>query len=354
MMHWDRITTATRPGSLLSCLASLIVIASVSACSGNERTASESRGEVAPGTERTFASPEAAGAALLAAAKSGDVNSLMAIFGPDSRTIVSSGDSVEDRNMRQSFVDRYTRMNRWRQDKAGNEILVIGPTNWLFPIPLTRNASGQWAFNTAAGKDEVLARRIGSGELTAMGVLSEMANAQQAYYSQFHQFAEHFVSDSGQRNGLYWSVPAGQQPSPLGSLANVADSLGYARTHRAQPQPFVGYFYKMLTAQGDAAKGGAKDYVADGKMTGGFAVLAWPVRYKESGIMTFMVARDGVIYQRDLGQRTSDSAAAITAFNPTSGWTVVLAPEPASTPGPQNPSRKQALQNAKVRPSTGL
>lgn len=338
---------------VLASLALVTLAATTSACSGSERTASESQGDVANGGQRTFASPEAAGAALFAAVKSGDQNALLAIFGPDSRTLVSSGDTVEDRDMLQSFVDRYTRMNRWRKDKAGDEILVIGPTNWLFPIPLSRNASGQWAFNTAAGRDEVLARRIGSGELTAIGVLSEVANAQETYFTQFHRFAERFLSDSGQQNGLFWSVAQGQNPSPLGSLADVAKTLGYGPTHSAQPQPFVGYFYRMLTAQGDAAKGGAKDYVVNGQMTGGFAVVAWPARYRNSGIMTFMVAKDGVIYQRDLGQWTTDSVAAIKTFNPTPAWAVVLAPEPASTSGGPNASRKDALQNAKVRPSTG-
>jgi hypothetical protein len=334
-------------------LAVLAVSATIYACSGGERTASESRGDVANGGQRAFASPEAAGAALFAAVKSRDQNALLAIFGPDSRTLVSSGDTVEDRDMLQSFIDRYTRMNRWRKDKTGNEILVIGPTNWLFPIPLSRNVSGQWAFNTAAGKDEVLARRIGSGELTAIGVLSEVANAQEAYYIQFHRFAQQFQSDTGQQNGLFWPVAQGQRPSPLGSLADVAKNLGYGPTHNAQPQPFVGYFYRILTAQGDAAKGGAKDYVVNGQMTGGFAVLAWPARYKNSGIMTFMVSKDGVIYQRDLGQWTTDSVAAIKAFNPTPGWGEVLAPDPTNAPSGPAASRKDALQNAKVSPSTG-
>ena len=334
-------------------LAALAVAVGICACRGSERTASESRGDVANGGQRTFASPDAAGAALFAAAKSGDQNALLAIFGPDGRTVVSSGDTVEDRTMLQSFIDRYTRMNRWRKDQAGNEILVIGPTNWLFPIPLSRTASGQWAFNTAAGRDEVLARRIGSGELTAIGVLSEVANAQEAYYIQFHRFAQQFLSDTGQQNGLFWPVAQGQRPSPLGSLADVAKDLGYGPTHTAQPQPFVGYFYRILTAQGEAAKGGARDYVVNGQMTGGFAVLAWPARYKNSGIMSFMVSKDGVVYQRDLGQWTTDSVAAIKAFNPTPGWAEVLAPDPTNAPSGPAASRKDALQNAKVSPSTG-
>ena len=184
-------------------------------------------------------------------------------------------------------------------------------------------------------------------------MLSEVANAQEAYFTQFHQFAQHFLSDSGQQDGLFWPVAQGQSPSPLGSLGDVAKALGYARTHSAQPQPFVGYFYRMLTAQGDAAKGGAKDYVVNGQMTGGFAVLAWPARYRNSGVMSFIVAKDGVIYQRDLGQWTTDSVAAIKTFNPTPAWAAVLTPEPASTSAGPNASRKDALQNAKVSPTTG-
>lgn len=308
------------------------VIVSVASC-GNRgtQTTGEKAGETAGnGGQKAFDSPAAAGAALFAAAKAGDQNELMAIFGPEGKDLVFSGDAVKDKDAMKSFVDDYTRMNRWDKRKSGDEVLLVGAGNSLFPIPLSKNADGKWAFNTAAGKDEVLARRIGNGELTAIGVLTEIANAQQEYFSQNHQFAVRFVSDEGQHNGLYWPVAEGQRPSPLGPLADLAKALGY--TGSDKPQPFNGYYFKMLTQQGDAAKGGAKDYEANGKLTGGFAVVAWPAKYRDSGIMTFIVGKDGVIYQRDLGEKTSEAAAATTAYNPGEGWTVVLAPESPNAP----------------------
>jgi hypothetical protein len=207
----------------------------------------------------------------------------------------------------------------------------------IFPNPLTQNSSGQWAFNTAAGKDEVLARRIGDGELTAIGVLTEIANAQQEYFSQTHQYAQKFVSDEDQHNGLYWPTAEGQRPSPLGPLADMAKAVGYSQA--SKDQAFNGYYYNILTRQGDAAKGGAKNYMVEGKMTSGFAVVAWPAKYRDSGIKTFVVGKDGTIYEKDLGGNTSN-AGAITAYNPGDGWTVVLAPESPNAPV-GSPSAKQ-------------
>ncbi|HEV2116454.1 MAG TPA: DUF2950 domain-containing protein [Terriglobales bacterium] len=303
-------------------MLALALVASLASCSKRETKAETATGKTA---QRTFASPVAAGDALFTAAKSGDQDALMAIFGSEGKDILFSGDAVKDKNTAQRFVNAYSRMNRWSKTASGEEILYVGADNFAFPIPLDQNASGQWAFNTAAGKDEVLARRIGDGELTAIGVLTEIANAQQEYFSQNHQFAQKFVSDEGQSNGLYWPVAQGQRPSPLGPLGDVAKALGYSHTDR--PQPFNGYYYKMLTQQGDTAKGGAKDYLRDGKLTGGFAVLAWPARYRDSGIMAFLVGNDGIIYEKDLGEKTSDAAGSIESYNPGEGWKVVLAPE---------------------------
>jgi hypothetical protein len=308
---------------ILTLLLALAFVVSLTSCKKRESTAAESAGgNVAP---KTFTSPAAAGAALFDAAKSGDQNALMAIFGSDGKDLVFSGDAVKDKDTMRLFVGAYSQMNRWSKSKSGKEILYIGSDNFAFPIPLGQNASGQWAFDTAAGRDEVLARRIGDGELTAIGVLTEVANAQQEYFSQNHQFAQKFVSDEGQHNGLYWPVAEGQRPSPLGPLADEAKALGYSQTDK--PQPFNGYYYKMLIQQGDTAKGGTKNYLAGGKLTGGFAVLAWPAKYRDSGIMSFLVGRDGVIYEKDLGEKTAEAAAAITAYNPGEGWKVVLAPE---------------------------
>ncbi len=291
-----------------------------------EKPAETASGDVA---QKSFASPAEAGAALFDAAKSGDQNALIAIFGSEGKDFLYSGDAVKDKNSMQHFVDEYSQMNRWSKRQSGEQILYIGADNFPFPIPLLQNASGQWIFDTGAGRDEILARRIGDGELTAIGVLTEIANAQQEYFSQHHQFARKFVSDEGQHNGLYWPVAEGKRSSPLGSLATVAQALGYSSSGD-KPQPFNGYYYKMLTEQGGRAKGGAKDYLVNGKLIGGFAILAWPAKYRDSGIMSFIVGRDGVIYQKDLGEKTSEEAADIKAYNPGKGWTIVLTPEPAN------------------------
>ena len=268
---------------------------------------------------KTFPSPEAAGQALFDAAKSGDQNALLAIFGSDGRDLVLSGDAVKDKNTAQRFVSAYEEMNRWSKSQSGSEILYVGADNFAFPIPLKQNGSGQWAFDTAAGRNEVLARRVGDGELTAIGVLTEIVRAQQEYFNQNHQFAEKFVSDQGKHNGLYWPVAEGQRQSPLGSLADVAKALGYSHTEK--PQPFNGYYYRMVTQQANTNSG------TKGKLTG-FAVVAWPAKYRDSGIMTFAVGQDGIIREKDMGDKTEEMmSAAITANDPS--WTVVLAPESA-------------------------
>ena len=302
-------------------LLSMGMAYSLSAC--NKRGSSD--GKVVAGT---FASPEAAGQALFEAAKTGNQNELMAIFGSDGKDLIFSGDAVKDKNTAQRFVDAFQQMNRWSKSQSGEEILFIGADNFAFPIPLDRNASGQWVFNTAAGKNEVLARRIGDGELTTLGILSEFVDAQQEYFHQKHQFAQKFVSDEGQHNGLYWPVAAGQPPSPLADLADVAKALGYSHTDTRQP--FNGYYYRILTKQGSSAKNGAKDYLVNGNLKDGFAILAWPAKYRDSGIMTFIVGEDGVIYEKDLGEKTADLAAAITSYDPNREWSVVLKPEPAN------------------------
>ena len=318
-------------GSILTWLLAVSLVVSLASCRKRESEVSASN--VA---QKTFTSPAEAGAALFEAAKTDDQNTLVAIFGPDSKDILFSGDAVKDQGARQGFIIAYSQMNRWSTRKSGDEILYIGADNFPFPVPLTKISAGQWAFDTAAAKDEILARRIGDGELTAIGILTEIANAQQEYFSQAHQFAQKFVSDDDEQNGLYWAAKEGQRPSPLAHLAEEAKALGYSQSDKTQP--FNGYYYKILTQQGVAADGGAKDYTKDGKLVGGFAVLAWPARYRDSGIMTFLVGRDGRIYQNNLGQNTNEAAAAITAYNPDTGWTVVLAPDsPTASVGSRNP-----------------
>jgi Protein of unknown function (DUF2950) len=273
--------------------------------------------------QKTFASPEEAGTALLAAAKSADQRSLLEIFGPDSKNILFTGDAVKDQNNLKGFVDSYEKMHRWRAIKAGGEILYTGADNSPFPIPLDRSSSGQWSFDTSAGRDEILARRIGKGELTAIAACGAAAQAENQFFSKLKQYTQRFVSQEGKQDGLYWPSASGQPESPLGPVGDFAKSLGYTSAGE-KPQPFNGYFFRILTKQGSAAKGDAKDYMVDGKMTGGFAILAYPAQYRDTGIMTFIVGKDGVVYQKDLGEQTTSQSASMTEYNPGEGWTPAL------------------------------
>ena len=264
--------------------------------------------------------------ALVDAAKSGDQNRLIAIFGPDTKKVLFSGDTVRDQNNLQDFVAAYGQMHRWGPIKAGGQVLYIGAANYPFPIPLDRNASGQWSFDTPAGKDEILARRIGKGELTAVAACRAIVDAQQQYHSQTHdgdptkQYAQKFVSDAGKHDGLYWLVAEGETPSPLGQLGNFAEAAGYTSAGQS-PQPFGGYYFRILTKENGPSQGGMRDYIVNGKLTAGFAVLAYPAEYRDSGIMTFVVDKQGVVYQKDLGEKTTDIATAMTEYDPADGWT---------------------------------
>jgi hypothetical protein len=273
--------------------------------------------------QKVFATPADAGAAFLEAAKSGDQAALLAIFGPDGRTALFSGDAVKDKDNLQDFVAAYNQMHRWREIKVGGEVLYIGADNYPFPIPLGKNGAGQWVFDTAAGKDEILARRIGRDELTAIAASGAIAEAQAKYFSQQKQYAQKFISDEGKKDGLYWPVAAGQTPSPLEDVRDFAKAAGYTNAGE-KPQPFDGYYFRILTKQGGKTKGGAKNYIVNGKMTGGFALLAYPAEYRNSGIMTFIVGKDGVVYQKDLGEKTNDVAQATEVYDPGDGWTPAI------------------------------
>jgi hypothetical protein len=214
-------------------------------------------------------------------------------------------------------------MHRWRKMPDGSQVLLVGADNFAFPIPLKKNAAGQWFFDTAAGKDEILARRIGRNELAVINVCDALADAQAAYFSQSKkQYAVKFISDTGKHDGLYWESAEGQPQSPLGPLVAFATSEGYSAKPNSHV-PFHGYFFHMLTKQSSHARGGAKDYMVDGKMVGGFAFVAYPAEYGNSGIMTFMISQDGVLFQKDLGKSTTETAVAITQFDPDTSWTPV-------------------------------
>jgi hypothetical protein len=277
---------------------------------------------------RVFASPEDASTALKEAAKSGDQNALLAIFGTESKAIIFSSDAVQDKAAVDKFNVAYGVMHRWRKMPDGTQVLLIGADNFPFPIPLKKGDGGQWFFDTAAGKEEILTRRIGRNELAVIEVCGAVADAQAEYFSQAHdggskgQFALKFISDTGKQNGLYWESPEGQPKSPLGPLAAFATAEGYS-TKPNSHTPFHGYYFHMLTRQGAHAPGGAKDYVVGGKMVGGFAFVAYPAEYGNSGIMTFIINQDGVLLQKDLGTTTTETATAMSEFDPDAGWSPV-------------------------------
>jgi hypothetical protein len=273
-----------------------------------------------------FATPDDAANALIAAGKAGDKDALLAIFGPDSKDLLESGDPVQDKRSVAEFLKRYDVMHRWRRMADGSQTLIVGADNFPFPIPLKKNSDARWFFDTAAGKEEILNRRVGRNELAVIDLYGGLAQAQAEYYSQKHegvkQYAQKFLSDPGQQDGLYWPDAPGQPKSPVGPLAAQATADGY-KADPSRHQPFHGYYFAMLTKQGPDAPGGAKDYIVNGKMTGGFAVLAYPAKYGDSGVMTFIMDKDGVILQKDLGKTTEQAASAITEFNPDKSWVVV-------------------------------
>ena len=280
---------------------------------------------------QTFSSVEDAGASLAAVVKSGVPDRIPEMLGPGSKEIVLSGDSVADKNAGEAFVQRYAVMHRWRRMPDDSMLLLIGADNFPFAIPLRRNDSGRWYWDLAAGKEEMLSRRVGRNELDTIDSCLAIVNAQQDYSAQAHdgnanrQYAVKFISDDGKQNGLYWRPRSGEPESPLGPLAAFASGEGYEAKANARI-PFHGYYFKMLTSQGSHAPGGTKDYLVNGKLTGGFAAVAYPAVYGNSGIMTFLVNQDGVVLEKDLGKDTVATASAMSSFDPDSTWKPVELP----------------------------
>jgi len=279
--------------------------------------------------EKTFASPGDAVLALYNAAKSDNPQAAgAAIFGSNAKDMLNSGDSVADKNTVNQFVTQYTVMHRVVLEPNGTATLYIGPVNWPFPVPIVKNASGAWYFDTVAGKKEILYRRVGRNENDAINILYRLVEAQLDYFSEIHDgdqmahYAMKFISDEGKQNGLYWKTGDNDPPSPIGPALVMAAAEGYT-IKQDQQQPFHGYYFRILTKQGPAAKGGSKDYVVNGQMTKGFAFVAYPAQYRNSGVMTFMVDQDDVVYEKDLGPDTTKAAAAMTEYNPDKTWSRV-------------------------------
>jgi len=280
-------------------------------------------------TQKTFSSPEKAVEAMVDAVKVDDIQSLLAIFGPGSRHIILSGDPVEDKKGREWFVKHYEEKNRL-EEASGKVSLHVGSDEWPFPIPIVKAGNG-WRFDTGAGKQEILARRVGGNELKAIQVCLAYVDAQREYAMKkarqgegLLEYAQKFVSTPGKQDGLYWEAGEGQEQSPIGPLFAAARDQGYSgKPLGEEPEPYHGYFYRILTAQGKNAPDGAQDYVVGGKMIGGFALIAYSAHYGASGIMTFIVNHDGVVYQKKLGKDTKKAAQAMKALDPDKTWTRV-------------------------------
>ena len=276
-------------------------------------------------TQKTFASPEEAVAALVAGLKASDRNEVLAILGHDAANWIGSGDKVADRAIATQFVEDYQQQNALKRD-GDRAALTVGKAGYEFAFPVVK-AGERWRFDTAAGKEEMLARRIGANELGAIETLRAIVDAQLEYASEDRdgngtlEYAQRLASSPGKRDGLYWPTKSGESPSPLGPLVAIAAEAGYS--NRAKPQPFHGYYFRMLRRQGLDASTGELEYVVRKRGIGGFAVVAWPAKYGNSGVMTFIVNHEGVVFERDLGADTQAVATGMKQYSPGKGWTRV-------------------------------
>ncbi|OHB57895.1 MAG: hypothetical protein A2Y12_01615 [Planctomycetes bacterium GWF2_42_9] len=264
--------------------------------------------------------------ALVKAVREGNKEELLAIFGADANDLISSGDAVADKQKLEMFIKAYDEQNSVAPE-GEKLVLIIGKNSWPFPIPIVKRAE-KWVFDTNSGKEEMLNRRIGQNELDTIQVMLAIVDAEREYAMKDHdkngilEYAQKFKSDPGKENGLYWETKEGQEPSPLGLFIAKAKDEGYFRKDSSEkPQPYHGYFYRILKAQGENAVGGAFDYIVNGKMIGGFAIVAYPAEYGNSGVMTFIVNHDGVVYQKDLGESTEKEMERMKMFDPDKTWT---------------------------------
>ncbi len=283
--------------------------------------------------QKSFESPEKAVQALIESLKQNDMTSLKAILGPDSEKLISSGDPVADRQARDRFLAHYEESQRLEREGKSKVLVIIGKSEWPFPIPLVAKKN-RWRFDTKAGLEEILNRRVGRNEFDTIQTCLAIIDAQREYAMDdydgngLHDYAAKFFSEPGKKNGLYWQTTGNETPSPLGELVVKAKAGGYGDKKDSKgPTPYHGYFYRLLTGQGKNAAGGAYDYLVRNHLLGGVAVVAYPAHYGASGIMTFIVNHDGVVYQKDLGEKTAEIAKNMKLFDPGPGWTKVEIPE---------------------------
>ena len=276
--------------------------------------------------QKTFKSPDEAVKAMVSAIRSNDTRGLAVIFGPDSKILVFSDDEAADKNDRNDFIQAYEEKNRLETTNGKKVILYVGKDDWPMPIPVVKKGNS-WHFDTKAGKKEILQRRIGRNELNVIQVCKAYVDAQLEYAPKDYdgdglfEYAQKLLSTPGKKDGLYWETKEGEQKSPLGAFIAGAAKEGYfPKDGKSKPAPFHGYYYKILKEQGENAPGGACSYVANGKMIGGFALVAYPAQYGNSGVMTFIVNKDGIVYQKDLGKNTAINVQAIKTYNPDKTW----------------------------------
>lgn len=275
--------------------------------------------------QKTYATPLAAATALIDAVRTGDEGQLMAVLGSGGKDLIDSGDPVADKKSRESFLKMYAEKHILSTDAPGYKTLVVGTSDWPTPIPIVRDGT-TWYFDSNIGRTEIINRRIGNNELGAIAVCEGYLRAQKEYFAKGHDgqpagiYAQKLSSSPGKQDGLYWPVAEGKPQSPLGPAIASAEAEGYSS---APMEPYHGYIYRLLKAQGHAAPGGAKSYLSNGKLSGGFALVAYPASYGVGGIMTFMVNQDGTIYQKDLGDVTANAAKKLTDYNPDDSWAPV-------------------------------
>jgi len=278
--------------------------------------------------QKSFSSPDEAVKAAIAAARGNDDKQMLAIFGPQSKEVLFSGDPIADKERRAEFIAAYNQKNRL-ETHGENTILIVGENDWPFPIPIVKKGQS-FVFDTDKGKQEILNRRIGRNELDTIQTCLAVVDAEREYAMKDRdkngllEYAQKFVSDPGKKNGLYWETKAGEPESPLGPIMTQARSQGYQGKSSATPPPYHGYYYRILTAQGKNAPGGAYSYLVKGKMIGGFALVAYPAEYGNSGVMTFIVNHDGKVFQKNLGPSTPSIVKSMKEYNPDSTWTEVM------------------------------
>lgn len=275
--------------------------------------------------QESFASPDVAVEALISAVEADGSRELLKVLGEEAERTIASGDEVQDKNARQRFLQAFARGHELHADADGTITLLVGPEGWPFPFPLVQR-NQRWHFDTAAGTEEIISRRVGANEIATIQSCLAFVDAQREYFTRnpdnapLLHYAQRLVSTEGRRDGLYWPRAEGEAPSPLGERFARARSEGYFKEGGAKGEPLRGYLYRLLTAQGPHAAGGAYDYFVGGKMIGGFALIAFPVEYGSSGVKTFIVNHDAVVFSKDLGPDTEKTASAIKAFDPDPSW----------------------------------